>query len=219
MKDAVFLSHPLSNETPLYGGAEDIGIKSASSIKSGDTANTLLLSFPNHASTHLDTPYHFFNYGKKLTDYDASSWIYNNPVCIDVPCDDGYLVTYDDVNDKMNIDIDLLLIRTGYEKYRNEQKYWQQNPGLSANLAQELRNKYPNIRAVGIDVISITSRMHREEGRKVHREFLGSHFTSKPIVLIEDMSLFNYTDNISKVIVLPLMIKDGDGAPCSVIAF
>ncbi len=61
MKKVTLLSHPFSTETPLYGGARDIHIKSATDILSGDTANSLLLSFPNHAGTHVDVHYHFFD--------------------------------------------------------------------------------------------------------------------------------------------------------------
>ena len=218
MKTPIYLSHPISNDTPLYGGAKDIKISPGSSIKAGDTANTLNLSFPNHSGTHIDVPYHFFEDGKKLTDYDASFWIFNEPHLIDVPGENGYLVNYNDISGKINEETDLLLIRTGYEKFRSNPEYWQNNPGLSADLAKGLRTNYQNIRALGVDVISITSRLHREEGRKAHREFLGGHYASEPFVLIEDMSLSNLTDYISQVIVLPLMIAGTDGAPCTIIA-
>ena len=219
MKIPIYLSHPFSNDTPLYGGAKDIKINQGSSIQDGDTANTLNLSFPNHSGTHVDVPYHFFEDGMKLTDYDASFWIFHHPVCVDVCGDDGYLVRYDDVRESINKNTDLLLIRTGYEKHRDEKKYWQKNPGLSVDLARKLRTNNPNIRAVGVDVISITSRLHREEGRKAHREFLGDHYPSSPIVLIEDMSLINYKDIITNVLIAPLIVNDADGAPCTVIAY
>ncbi len=213
----VFLSHALGNDTPLYGGADDLKFEPASSIESGDTANTLLLRFPNHAGTHVDVPYHFFKNGKKLTDYNVSFWIFDRPQLIDVSCEDGYLVAYSDISSIIRDETDLLLIRTGYEKYRFEPEYWQKNPGLSANLAINLRLNHSNIRAVGVDVISATSRLNREEGRKTHREFLGSQYDSAPIVLIEDMSLVNYPNNISTVVVVPLMIAHADGAPCTII--
>ena len=218
MKGAIYLSHPLANDTPLYGGAKTIHIESETSIQAGDTANSLILSFPNHAGTHVDVPYHFLDDGKKLTDYDASYWIFNEPQLIDVPGENGYLVSYNDISGKINEETDLLLIRTGYEEFRSNPEYWQKSPGLSADLAKGLRTNYQNIRALGVDVISITSRLHREEGRKAHREFLGDHYASEPFVLIEDMSLSNFTDNISQVIVLPLMIAGADGAPCTIIA-
>ena len=70
-----------------------------------------------------------------------------------------------------------------------------------------------------MDIISLTSRLHREEGRKAHREFLGDHYPSSPIVLIEDMSLINYKDIITNVLIAPLIVNDADGAPCTVIAY
>ena len=219
MNKSIFLSHPLSNDTPLYGGALDINLEQNTSIGKGDTANSLTLSFPNHAGTHVDVPYHFFENGKKLTDYDASHWIFYKPKLIDVPGENGYLVTYNDISEKINKDTDLLLIRTGYEKFRHKPKYWQKNPGLSTDLAKKLRLRHPSICAIGVDTISITSRIDREEGRKTHREFLCNHYSSEPIVLIEDMSLKDYTDKLKKIIVSPLLISGADGSPCSIIAY
>ena len=218
MNKTIFLSHPLSNDTPLYGGANDINLKQNTFIRNGDTANSLTLSFPNHAGTHVDVPYHFFENGKKLTDYDASYWIFYKPILVDVPGDDGYLVRYDDVRESINKDTDLLLIRTGYEKHRGVKKYWQKNPGLSVDMARNLRLKHPSIRAVGMDIISTTSRLHRKEGREAHREFLGSHYSSDPILLIEDMALKQYSNDDAQIIVLPLLIVSADGAPCTIVA-
>ena len=218
MNKVVYLSHPLSKDTLLYGGVNDIHIDQNTAINNGDTANSLTLSFPNHAGTYIDVPYHFFEDGKKMTEYDASFWIFNDPICIDVPGEDGYLVKYEDVANSIKAETDLLLIRTGYEKHRYKKIYWQKNPGLSVDLATKLRTNHQNIRAVGIDVIAISSRLHREEGRKAHRELLGGHYDSQPIVLVEDMSLINFTTDISQVMIFPLLIKDADGAPCTAIA-
>jgi len=218
MNKSIYLSHPLSNDTALYGGKESIHIALDTAISKGDTANSLSLSFPNHACTHVDVPYHFFDDGRKLTDYDPSFWFFNHPLCIDVPGEDGYLVKYEDVVNSIKAETDLLLIRTGYEKNRYKKIYWQKNPGLSVDLAKKLRTNHKNIKVLGIDVISISSRLHREEGRKAHRELLGGHYDSQPIVLVEDMSLINLTTDISQVMIFPLLIKEADGAPCTVIA-
>ncbi len=153
-----------------------------------------------------------------MTYYDPYCWIFNHPLCVDAPGEDGYLIKYKDVANSIKLETDLLLLRTGYEKFRMETKYWKKNPGLSPNLAMELRTNHSNIRAVGVDVISITSRMHKDEGRKAHREFLGNQYDSNPIVLIEDMSLINFMTDISQVTVLPLMISNADGSPCTIIA-
>ena len=134
-------------------------------------------------------------------------------------CDDGQLIIPLEIVPNLNNDTDILLIRTGYEKYRNNEKYWAKNPGISAEMASILRSDFPSVRAVGMDIISVTSRLHREEGRKAHGKFLGDGYKSDPIVLIEDMSLINYTDDINRIIVCPLMIQDADGAPCVVFGY
>jgi len=214
----IYLNHSINNHTPLYGGVKEIIISKSTSINDGDTANTITISIPNHAGTHIDVPKHFFNDGKTLSDYPASSWFFQKPQLIDINCNDGQLMMPLDIIPDLNNDTDILLIRTGYEKYRKNEKYWSKNPGLSAELAKTLRSDFPLLRAVGMDFISVTSRLHREEGRQAHREFLGDKYRSDPIVLIEDMSLIKYTNDISKIIVSPLMIQDADGAPCTVIA-
>lgn len=214
----IYLSYKLSTNTPAYGGGTGLRVKEVSKIDNGDTANSLQLSFPNHIGTHIDAPSHFFDDGKKLTDYDPSFWIFNHPQCVDVPGGDGHLITISDIDKKINEQTDLLLLRTDYQQYRSQTRYWQKNPGLSEALAKELRQNYPHIRAVGVDFISITSRLHREEGKKAHREFLGAHYNSDPILIIEDMQLSNYYNEISRIIVLPLMIDNADGAPCTIIA-
>jgi len=214
---AVYLSHVVSEGTPLYGDRGQVIIYSSTAIDKKDTANTLNISLPNHSGTHVDVPYHFFNNGKKLTDYDPSFWIFNNPVCVDVPSESGELINFSDIYQKLTSDVDLLLIRTGFERYRMAPDYWNSNPGLSADLAHGIRENFPNVRAIGIDCISITSYLHRSEGKIAHRAFLGRMDNTVPLVLIEDMSLLHFDDNINTVIVLPIIISGADGAPATII--
>ena len=214
----IYLSHQINNRTPLYGGVKGITISKSTSIREGDTANSMHLSMPNHAGTHIDLPKHFFNDGKTLSDYPASFWFFQKPQLIDVSCDDGQLIIPLEIIPNLNNDTDVLLIRSGYEKYRQNTRYWAKNPGISVELAMALRSNFPSLRAVGMDFISVTSRLHREEGRRAHRKLLGDEYKTEPIVLIEDISLINYTHDINKIIVCPLMIQDADGAPCTIIA-
>ena len=72
-------------------------------------------------------------------------------------------------------------------------------------------------RAVGIDCISITAFSDRPLGRKVHNEFLGG---SHSFFLIEDMSLKHVQlGDLRAVIIAPIRIENGDGAPVSVMGF
>jgi kynurenine formamidase len=40
-------------------------------------------------------------------------------------------------------DCELLLVKTGFEKYRRKEIYWRNSPGLSPELAGFLRKKCP----------------------------------------------------------------------------
>jgi arylformamidase len=219
LKEVIFLSHEIGTDTPQYGGADDLRIQQGNSIKKGDSANTTILSLTSHVGTHVDVPYHFFSDGQTLTNIPATFWVFRSVQCIDVQCGKDQLIYPSDIeNISIRKDTELLLIRTGFEHFRSEAKYWQSNPGLSTDLARLIRKEHNSVRAIGVDFISITARAHRGEGRKAHREFLNQKNHSDIVILIEDMSLKNVTDKVSRVTVLPLMIVGGDGAPCTVIA-
>lgn len=218
-QEAIWLNHPLDLNTPVYGGGQGLGIHSQTSISSGDTANTSQWEFPNHIGTHLDAPYHFFEEGLKLSDYPPEYWIFSQPLLLDTPTDDGYLITPDDIANQLTTKPDLLMLRTGYERYRREERYWQRNPGLSPELGQWLRENHPSVRVVGFDCISITSRLHREAGRAAHRAFLDPEGPGNPVPLIEDMALAEVLWPLRQIIVAPLPIAGADGGPCTVLGF
>ena len=66
-----------------------------------------------------------------------------------------------------------------------ERVYWENNPGISPELAQKLKDRLPSLRVLGADLISITSFQNRPTGRVTHKIFLNE----PSILLIEDMDL------------------------------
>ena len=213
----IWLSHFLNNETPTYGNSGGIKINVNQSKKSGDSCNSHNLSFPNHVGSHVDVPYHFIDEGKKIDSYNPNDWIFENP----------YLIEYQ-INSNNNLigkellhsvekknNYDLLLIRTDFESCRGDTDYWENGPGLSSEIGVIIKDYFPNLKAIGIDFISISSFQNREIGRKAHVELLG-----RDIRLFEDLSLKNIdvSIEIKKVIALPLIFSGGDGSPVSIIA-
>jgi len=67
-----------------------------------------------------------------------------------------------------------------------------------------------------MDLISVTSREHREEGRAAHRAFLDPAGEGNPVLLIEDMALAHVRGALRAVCVSPLRVRDADGGPCTV---
>lgn len=216
----VLLSHVLSQNTPSYGNRDKVIIRVNSSIKSGDTANSscLILS-NNHIGTHIDVPRHFCIDGQRTIDYPIGDYVFDECQVIDIPLTDAHLIEPDDLkNINIKTNVELLLIRTGYEQVRGQDAYWNNNPGLHSKLAKYLRMTFPKLRCVGFDFISITSWKYRADGKIAHKSFLAPENGERAIWAIEDMSLKNANQMIKRVIVAPLMVDDGNGSAVTVIA-
>ena len=215
----LWLSYPLSPETPAYGGGDGLQVLPLTAISRGDTANTLLLTLPNHLGTHVDVPIHFFEGAQDLTSYGASDWIFTAPLLVDVETCNGDLVVPEHLPVDLPGDTDLLLIRTGHGENRGKDSYWRSGPGLAPELGLWLRAEFPLIRAVGMDLISVTTRSNRDAGRAAHRAFLDPEGVGSPLLLIEDMALEDCPGKLEWVIVSPLRTVGADGAPVTVWAF
>lgn len=218
----ISLSHILSVNTPSYGNRDKVYIKKNSSIQNGDTANTSSYFISNnHIGTHIDVPNHFSGQGKKTYEIPLNDYFYSKIGLVELKCEEAKLIGISDLESKLShIDpnIDLLLIKTGYESYRNNDKYWNDNPGLAPELADFLRNKFLNLSCVGFDFISLTSWKFREHGRPAHLAFLAPKKNERYLLIIEDMSLMHIKDKLESVIVVPFFIEDGNGGAVTVIA-
>jgi arylformamidase len=207
----IYLSHFIETSTPVYGGAENtIKIYPERSIEKGDTSNNLSVQFPLHIGTHIDFPYHFSKDGKKCHDYPASFWIFNKI---------GFLnCLIDDVENKLDelpMDLEILILKTDFGNNRNEAMYWKEQPIIPAYFAELFKNKFPNIRVFGFDLISLTSKLDREEGKKAHINFL----INNDILVLEDMNLSKLYTTPEHIYIAPLQIHSADGVPCNIIAF
>jgi len=177
------------------------------------------LTFSNHSGTHIDFPSHFDPQGKNSGDYPADFWQFDH---VEIVVLSGKLTDRQIIGPKFfaatgNPSTDLLLIKTGYGAHRGTDRYTMSPPGLSADLAVYFRKKYPKLRCVGMDLISVSSYSNRKEGRKAHLAFLNPE-QGDPILLIKDMKL-DTDDSYEKVIVAPLLIENVDDSPCTVLAY
>lgn len=223
MRNNINLSHLISQSTPAYGNRDRIFVRDNSSILKGETANSSCWIFSNnHIGTHIDSPRHFSATGKKTQDFPVNDFFYDKVKLVDITCATGILIGIDDfkkVEDAVPADVELLFIRTGYEGHRGVDKYWNDSPGLAAELADYFRGKFPALRCVGFDFISLTSWNFRPEGRVSHKAFLcPDEEEKKPILVIEDMALANVQTAIKTVVVAPMFVEDGNGGAVTVFA-
>lgn len=212
----IYLSYFMNDQTPLYGGGKGIHISADRSIPDGDTANTKNLKFQNHSGTHIDFPNHFFNEGLKSENYAASFWVFKKPHLINRMSETDEIVNFrEEELASIPGDVDFLIFKSGFGTYRSEQKYWMNNPGFSPDLGKILKSRFPSLKVLGMDFISLTSYQNRELGREAHRQFLGG---DNPILLVEDMDLSSLTATPQAITCLPLMIEGLDGSPVTIIA-
>ena len=218
----LWLSHVLAVDTPAYADGTSLQRTAVNQMSQGDSCNTEYLAFANHLGSHVDAPRHFVANGKTVTDYEPKDWIFTHPLLLDIPTEPGELVTpqhLSQVGSLAHVDlahVNLVLLRTGIERYRGQQAFWQNGPGLAPELADALLSHFPNLQAVGLDAISISSLNHRSVGRVAHHAFL-----SRGIRLFEDLALSRIKNpaNLAQVWAAPLRFCDADGAPCTVLGW
>lgn len=214
----IWLSHVLAPDTPAYGGGKGLSVAYEKSLCAGDSCNSVRLNLHNHLGSHVDAPLHFIPGGSSVESFPPEDWMFAQPLLVDLPLEEAVLITPGMLDPLVPAagggSHDLLLIRTGFEKYRGEERFWRNGPGLSEKLAPWLRDNFPHLTAVGVDCISISSMQHREEGRKAHRALLGLGLR-----LFEDLKLSAVQQNcLKRIIALPLRFQNADGAPCSIVA-
>ena len=215
-----YLSYPLSLSIPTYGSiSEKLEVKKIKSIDQGDSCRTYWVGFQNHWGTHVDCPAHFFLKGKCITDFSCNFWLFKRPQVIEIDAERGQIIGTKDLPGEISPQTDLLLFKSGWGQFRGQEIYSCQNPGLHPELALWLRQRYPSIRAIGIDWVSVSSFKHRELGRQTHRAFLSDSGKSQPVMMIEDMDLSKNLGNLSEVLVAPLLVETIDSAPCTVYGF
>lgn len=209
------MSHKLSAATPAYSGVEGIQIKNLKCIEKGDSCNQTLISMTNHIGTHVDVPYHFIQSGKTITDYDCDDWHFLHCCLIDCFCEPGALINSESLLlAKPNFACDLLLIRTYFERFRGQAIYWEHSPIFHENLGGYFEENFPNLKAIALDTISLSSLDDREMGRAAHRSILG-----RDIRIFEDVAMQHIESQLREVWALPLLLENADGAQVTMIGF
>ena len=218
MGNWVYLSYELHPALSNYGGAAGISIDWLRRMDRGDTSNNSSLQLPSHTGTHIDYPLHFFHPGKTGSDYPAAHMVFANTGIIDISQAEinDYLIKPYHLEQSMDPAIEFIIIKTGFCNHRNEEKYWKYNWGFAPETAGFLKNQFPQLRAIGFDLISLSSYQQRETGRIAHKEFLQEN----DLLIVEDMDLhqINNTTILHSLVVAPLRFAGADGAPVTILA-
>ncbi|MDX4061790.1 cyclase family protein [Aliarcobacter skirrowii] len=216
----VYLSYILDYTTPSYGNRNKFIATKKSDISKGDIANDTTIETTVHIGTHIDMPYHFFEDGQSIEDFDIDFFNFKNILFIEINPKD-FIIKNELLNELEKIgnkeNYELLIVKTGICNKRDTQEFWELNYGFDPEIAFYLKSFFPKIRVLGFDSISVSSFQNRILGREAHKAFLNPQ---NPILLLEDMDLTNVDKNtkFEKVIIAPFRISKCDGLPCTVIA-
>lgn len=213
------LSYDLTLDGPLPPGIPSPHLEQISDIARGDVSNVFVLTLTNHSGTHVDAPRHFIVDGLPIGDFEPAEFVFARPVVCDVSLGDAEMVQPAHLAPHAGriATADLLLIRTGYAARRRDdpERYRTVSPGFSAAGARYLRDRFPALRGVGLDTVSLACIAHVAEGIEAHRILLGG--PGRRFLIIEDMNLEHDLTTLRQVIVLPLLVKGWDSGPCTIL--
>ena len=215
----VFLNHALSPDSPTPPAIPDLELSPFLSLEKGDEANVTNIKMVSHIGTHVDAPKHVIAGGLTLSDFQAGEFVFSNPKIIDLALDDCAIVMPEDLlpTVKGNEDGDLLIFRFGYGKIRREEpdRFSTKCPGFGVESAEFLRENFPKMKALGMDVPSVSCIEYLDQTMAAHNVLLGGD--GRRFIIIEDMDLDQDLSGLTKVFLAPLMISECDGCPCTII--
>lgn len=212
-----YLSHTIDDDMPRYGGRLSLEVIKKASSSDGSKAGDCRFTIGSHVGTHVDGPNHFFESGKKVFEYPPEFWIFKSPKVIEVSLEPSQTLSLDQLSGKLDGSCDLLLLKSGWTRSREQDIYFLDNPGIDPEVGLHLRRDHPGIRAVGIDWISLSAYKNRSLGRQAHKAFLDPSGGSDPILPIEDMDLSCDLRALKEVMVFPLRLSCADSATCTIV--
>ncbi len=212
------LSYPLRLNDPLPPAIPPLQLARKYSLDAGDDANVFIITMANHSGTHVDAPRHVEATGLPITAFAPSDFYFDRPAIIDLHLSDGEVVQPEHLVPHANTirSADLLLIRFGYGPVRSQapSRYRDQCPGFGVASATYLREQFPQLRAVGMDVPSFSCIKYLSETMRAHNVVLGGE--GRKFLIIEDLNLDQDLSDLREVWVAPLLVEGTDSAPCTV---
>lgn len=214
------LYYNLGESSPLYPGTPKVSLRKYKSQEKGDSCNTCVITFSNHSGTHIDAPRHFFKYGATINDFTLKELSFRKPVILNCFKRINELIEIRDLSAlKKEKKADFLIIKTGFSKLRDKfpRMYEKNNPCLKPSAAEWLKKNLPNLKGIGIDCISISSKAFPDFGKQTHKILLGNSkkFFGKPVLIVEDMFLPENLARLDELIIMPFFIEGADSVPCS----
>ncbi len=122
-----------------------------------------------NTGTYIDCPFHRFENGKDLSEFELEFFVDLDAIVISVPFTETLAITEEHLKN-YEIRNRAVLIHTGWDTHWNTEKYYENHPYLTKEASEYLRDC--SVRLVGIDSHNIDSTLGNS--RPVHTTLLGA---------------------------------------------
>lgn len=196
---------PISPSLPVYPGDPVVEITPIAQMASGDIANVSRVVLSSHSGTHIDAPRHFFPDGRAVDALDMRLLMGPVRVC---ELHQTHHITAQDLRLLALQDCQRVLFKTPNSTLWTKPGFQTDYIALTESAADFLLAR--NVQLIGIDYLSIDA--FARQDFPVHRLLL-----SAEAVILEGLNLQAVTPGDYELIVLPLLLQNGDGAPARAI--
>lgn len=197
------LTHTFKADMPVYPG-DPLPILTQSAEISAAGYNEFHISTGMHVGTHMDSPLHMLENGKKLSEYPAEKFFGK-----------GHLI---DARNQKEINADLLagklieagdivLMMTGFDKKFGSESYYNDYPEIAESFAQKLVT-------LGVKIVGMDTPSPDRAPFNIHKILLGND-----ILIIENLTNLEALLSHEEFDIIALPAKfEAEAAPVRVVA-
>jgi arylformamidase len=199
---------PITAAMVVWPGTDPIKLTQLNDTAAGDTATVSRYDIPSHFGTHVDAPKHFITGGAGIESLDLDALVGEAHV-IDVG--DVDLITVD-VLENLSIPADAVrvLFKTRCAEWWREGAevpFREDFVALDEAAARWLVER--GVKLVGVDYLSVAP---FDAPVPTHEVLL-----SNRVIPVEGLNLADIEPGVYQLVCLPMLVKDGDGAPARTI--
>lgn len=201
IKRIIDISRRIYSGMVVWPDGENTELKSEMSVKKGDICNVTLMSMSVHNGTHIDSPLHFLDGARSITEADLSRFIGFAKV---FEIDTKDCINESHLKDLMIEEGDAVFFKTSNSNIPEEQPFVEGYVYLDASAARYLADK--KVRTVGFDYLSIDK--YGDKNYPAHMLLLKEN-----VGIIETICLKGVQSGDYFFSCLPLKIEGSEGSP------
>lgn len=224
MRTYIWLSRPLDPAGPHPPAIPDPKLGILYTVRD-DGVSVHTLQVASHTGTHLDAPAHVVDGGLTIHAWKPEELVFTSPVVIDLRLRDREVVMPEHLMPHALLlsGADIALFRFGYGSVRLDDppRFSEECPGFGIESAAYIRETFPRLRAVGMDVPSLACIAELDTTMKSHNVLLKGE--GRKFLVIEEMVLPAAgessvgLDGLVEVRVNPWLVEGMDSGPATVV--